>query len=129
MENYIGQNYLDSIVSIKGNQTQDTLKKAYERSHFAILPSESEGWPKAIAEGMFWGCVPVATKVSCVPFMLDNGDRGILIALNLEKDLHQLETLLKDEIFYQEMSQKASNWSRNYTLDVFDKEIKKMVTS
>ena len=129
LENYVGQNYLDSIVSIKGNQTQDTLKKAYKRSHFAVLPSESEGWPKAIAEGMFWGCVPVATKVSCVPFMLDNGDRGILIALDLEKDLHQLETLLKDEIFYQEMSQKASNWSRNYTLDVFDKEIKKMVTS
>jgi hypothetical protein len=31
---------------------------------------------KAIAEGMFWGCIPVGTAVSCVPFMLDEGKRG-----------------------------------------------------
>lgn len=129
LEDYISQNNLDKIVSLRGNQTQETVKKAYEASHFAILPSESEGWPKAIAEGMFWGCVPIATKVSCVPFMLDYGDRGVLIALDLENDVHQLETVLKDEILYQKMSQKASEWSRNYTLDVFENEIKKMIAS
>ena len=127
LEDYISKNNLGNIVSLKGNQTQETVKEGYERSHFSILPSESEGWPKAIAEGMFWGCVPVATKVSCVPFMLDYGDRGVLITLDLEKDFRQLETLLKDEILYITMSQKASDWSRNYTLDVFEKEIKKMV--
>ena len=129
LEDYISQNNLDNIVSLKGNQTQETVKKAYESSHFAILPSESEGWPKAIAEGMFWGCVPVATKVSCVPFMLDYGDRGVLIAMDLEKDVPQLETLLKDENLCKRMSQKASDWSRNYTLDVFEKEIKKLLAS
>ena len=129
LEDYISKNNLDKIVSLKGNQTQETVKKAYELSHFAILPSESEGWPKAIAEGMFWGCVPVATKVSCVPFMLDYGERGVLIAMDLEKDVRQLETLLKDEILYKNRSQKASDWSRNYTLDVFEKEIKKLLVS
>ena len=128
LEDYISRNNLENIISLKGNQTQETVKKAYESRHFAILPSESEGWPKAIAEGMFWGCVPVATQVSCVPFMLDYGDRGVLITLDLENDFHQLETLLKDGILYKKMSQKASDWSRNYTLDVFEKEIKKMVT-
>jgi len=34
---------------------------------------------------------------------------------------------LKDEILYKMMSQKASDWSQKYTLDVFEKEIKKMV--
>ena len=129
LENYISQNNLANIVSLKGNQTQETLKKAYESSHFAVLPSESEGWPKAIAEGMFWGCVPVATKVSCVPFMLDYGDRGVLIAMDLDNDILHLETLLKDENLCKSMSQKASSWSRNYTLDVFEKEIKKMLQS
>lgn len=129
LEGYISQNNLVNIVSLKGNQTQETVKKAYKASHFAILPSESEGWPKAIAEGMFWGCVPVSTKVSCVPFMLDCGDRGVLIKLDLKSDVHQLETLLKDEILFQKMSQKASDWSRKYTLDVFEKEIKKLLES
>ena len=93
-----------------------------------LLPSDSEGWPKAVAEGMFWGCVPVATPVSCVPFMLDYGNRGILLEMNLEKDVSQLETVLKNKIDYQIMSEKAVDWSRKYTLDVFEEEIKKLLT-
>jgi glycosyltransferase involved in cell wall biosynthesis len=128
LEEYIVQNNLEDIISLEGNQTQDDVKKAYEQSHFVILPSESEGWPKAVAEGMFWGCVPVATQVSCVPFMLDYGNRGILLEMDLEKDVNQLEALLKNETNYQITSEKASDWSRKYTLDVFEEEIKKLLT-
>lgn len=127
LEQYIIQNSLEKIVSLKGNQTQDTVKKAYKKSHFVILPSESEGWPKAVAEGMFWGCIPVATKVSCVPFMLDYGNRGVLLEMDLEKDIEPVEILLQNEMDYKMKSQKASDWSRKYTLDVFEEEIKKML--
>ena len=128
LEQYIAQNNLENIILLKGNQTQDTVKKAYEQSHFVILPSESEGWPKAVAEGMFWGCVPVATPVSCVPFMLDYGNRGVFLEMDLEKDANQLGVVLKNEIDYQIKSKKASEWSRKYTLDVFEEEIKKLLT-
>ena len=128
LEEYIGKNNLESIISLEGNQTQDTLKKAYEQSHFVILPSESEGWPKAVAEGMFWGCVPVSTPVSCVPFMLDYGNRGVLLEMHLEKDVSQIEALLQNETEYQIKSKKASDWSRRYTLDFFEEKIKKMLT-
>ena len=47
----------------------------------------SEGWPKVIAEGMFWGCLPIATRVSCVPNMLNNGKRGIILELTLQEDV------------------------------------------
>ena len=103
------------------------VRKAYEKRHFVLLPSDSEGWPKAVAEGMFWGCVPVATPVSCVPFMLDYGNRGILLEMNLEKDVNQLETVLQNEIDYQIKSEKAVDWSRKHTLDVFEEEIKKLL--
>jgi len=138
LEQYIIQNNLEKIISLEGNQTQEKVRKAYEQSHFVILPSQSEGWPKAVAEGMFWGCVPVATKVSCVPFMLDYGNRGVLLEMtrehrsnrrsNLEKDVHKLEILLRNETDYKIKSQKASDWSRKYTLDVFEEEIKKLLT-
>lgn len=127
LEQYIGQNNLGNIISLEGNQPQDTLKKAYQQSHFVILPSASEGWPKAVAEGMFWGCVPVATKVSCVPFMLEYGNRGVLLEMVLEKDVNQLEILLANEANYGSKMQKASDWSRKYTLDVFEQEIKKLM--
>ncbi len=127
LEAYICQNNLGNIVSLKGNQTQETVKKAFEKSHFVILPSESEGWPKAIAEGMFWGCVPLATSLSCLPYMLDYGNRGILLNMKIEDDILSLGVLLKDENRYKNMSKKASDWSRNYTLEVFEEEINKML--
>jgi glycosyltransferase involved in cell wall biosynthesis len=128
LENYVSQNNLDKIILLKGNQTQEVVKQAYGKSHFTILPSASEGWPKAIAEGMFWGCVPVATKVSCVPFMLDYGNRGVLLEFNLLDDVQQLEILLKDDNRYNRISQKAIDWSRKYTMDFFETEIKKLVS-
>jgi glycosyltransferase involved in cell wall biosynthesis len=127
LEQYSDQNKLQNIISFKGNQTQEVVRKGYEQSHFVILPSDSEGWPKAVAEGMFWGCVPVATHVSCVPFMLDYGNRGVLLEMNMERDSNQLEAVLKNENKYQIKSQKASDWSRKYTLDIFEDEIEKLL--
>ncbi|WP_281336150.1 glycosyltransferase [Flavobacterium eburneipallidum] len=127
LEDYIVQNNLDKIILLAGNQTKEVVQKAYEQSHFVILPSESEGWPKAIAEGMFWGCVPVATPVSCVPFMLDYGKRGVLLEIDLENNVQQLKTLLQNETDFKIKSQKASDWSRKYTLDVFERDIKKLL--
>jgi len=58
------------FIYLHGNQPLEVLKQAYKESHFLILASKSEGWPKAVAEAMFFGCIPIATDVSCVPWML-----------------------------------------------------------
>jgi glycosyltransferase involved in cell wall biosynthesis len=127
LEHYIASNCLDKFIKLNGNQNQETVKKAYQNSHFVILPSKSEGWPKALAEGMFWGCVPIATPVSCVPFMLDYGKRGLLLQMNLNQDIQQLDNVLNNEIDFVSKREKASEWSRKYTLDIFQSEIKKMI--
>ena len=127
LEDYIKKNQLSEFVFLYGNQNQEIIKKAYQKSHFVILPSKSEGWPKAIAEGMFWGCVPVATKVSCVPFMLDYGNRGVLLEMDLEKDENQMEDIVSNEGSFFPKSKLASDWSQNYTTDVFEAEIKKLL--
>ncbi|TDD75984.1 glycosyltransferase family 4 protein [Flavobacterium caseinilyticum] len=124
LEEYIQQNVLEKIITLNGNQAPERVKEAYRNSHFVVLPSKSEGWPKAIAEGMFWGCVPLATAVSCVPFMLDYGKRGILLEMKLEKDVAELESLLGNQSDFDNMRRKAADWSRNYTLDFFEQEIK-----
>jgi glycosyltransferase involved in cell wall biosynthesis len=129
LEYYIEENNLEQIISLKGNKTQEVVKSAYQKSHFVLLPSESEGWPKVIAEGMFWGCVPVATAVSCVPFMIDHGNRGVLLEMQLEKDVLLLESLLLNQVDYNDKQIQASEWSRKYTLDVFEDEIKRLLVS
>lgn len=124
LENYIKTNNLQKYVFLMGNQNTETIKKAYLDSHFVILPSESEGWPKVVAEGMFWGCMPISTSVSCVPFMLDFGNRGLLLDINLENDSEKILQLLQNEKKYLEMIEKGVEWSRKYTLDYFEQEIK-----
>lgn len=129
LENYISENKLENFIFLKGNQNQETIKKAYCKSHFVILPSLSEGWPKAIAEGMFWGCMPIASAVSCISTMLDAGKRGILLHLDFNDDLIQIENILNDDSAYKQKVENAINWSRNYTLDVFEDEIKQLLQS
>jgi glycosyltransferase involved in cell wall biosynthesis len=123
LEGYIKQNNLEKIISLEGNQSKEIVKKAYQNSHFVLLPSDSEGWPKVIAEGMFWGCVPIATSVSCVPFMLDYGKRGLLLEMDLEKDFVNIVALLKNQSDFDLKQECASDWSRKYTLDVFEQEV------
>ena len=127
LEQYCFANNLENNVIFKGNQTKETVQKAYQDSHFIVLPSKSEGWPKVVAEGMFWGCIPIATKVSCVPYMLDHGNRGVLLEMNLENDILQIETVLNSQNRYEDMQNKGVNWSREYTTDAFEVEIKKLL--
>ncbi len=127
LEDYIEKNHLKSFIELKGNQSKEIIKSAYQNSHFVLLPSQNEGWPKAIAEGMFWGCVPLATSISCVPFMLDYGNRGVVLTALLAQDVQQIVTVLDDEREYLNKRKQASDWSRYYTLDVFEQEIKKII--
>lgn len=127
LEKYIQENNLENVIFLHGNQNKEAVKKAYQKSHFVILPSKSEGWPKAVAEGMFWGCVPIATNVSSIPFMLDYGNRGVLLRMDLNEDCQQIEAIIKDKLDFLIKSEKASSWSKKYTIDLFGKEIKKIL--
>lgn len=128
LETYIATNNLSHFIFLKGNQLSETVKKAYQESHFLLLPSKSEGWPKVVAEAMFWGCVPLCTPVSCVPYMLGQGKKGKILTLEPEEDLKTVITLLGDEGNYQMISHEASKWSRKYTIDYFESEIAKLLT-
>ncbi|MBC5841414.1 MAG: glycosyltransferase [Flavobacteriaceae bacterium] len=127
LEQYILKNNVDKIVTLKGNQDRENLKKAYQKSDFVVLPSNSEGWPKAIAEGMFWGCVPLATNVSCVSTMFNREERGLLLTKKLNEDVATLVLLIDNPEVYNSKQKAAITWSRRYTLDLFESEIKKLI--
>lgn len=128
IEAYIAKNNLRDTIILRGNKTKEELKVAYKKSHFLLLPSKSEGWPKVVAEAMFWGCVPIATPVSCVSNMLDNENRGLFLKMNLESDVKNIGNLISEQKIFHDKSKNASNWSRNYTLDRFETEIQKLLS-
>ncbi len=127
LQQYIDDKQLGSSIVLHGNKTSETVKTALQSAHFTILASKSEGWPKALAEAMFFGVIPIATSISCVPNMLDYGNRGILIAPNVEDAVSKIVLALEANQGLVTLSKLASDWSQQYTLDVFESEIKKLL--
>ena len=58
---------------------KDEINKIYEQSHFIILPSKSEGFPKVIGEAMNFGCIPIVSNVSSIGQYIEHKKNGFLI--------------------------------------------------
>ncbi|WP_396601574.1 glycosyltransferase family 4 protein [Algibacter sp. R77976] len=127
LQQYILDNNLGHIAMLQGNKGQQVLKEALKKTHFVVLLSKSEGWPKAVAEAMFYGAIPISTSISCIPFMLDHGKRGLLVEPNLKTATDKVASYLNKVEVLEEMSKLASKWSQKYTLDVFETEIAKLL--
>lgn len=128
LEAYIEKHELRESVVLHGNESQEVVEDAYKNNQFLLLPSKSEGWPKVVAESMFWGCVPMVSKISCIPWMLDQGSRGVLLSIHLENDALKIERVITQENKLERMSANAKDWSQQYTLDGFENEIKSILS-
>ncbi|WP_297517223.1 glycosyltransferase [Flavobacterium sp.] len=124
---FIQEQHLSEWIVLHGNQPREVIQQALCEAHFVCLPSQSEGWPKAVAEGMFWGAIPWATSVSCVPQMLDEGRRGLLLTLDMDRDCARIQQLCNDSNALRQQAQQAMEWSRQYTLDAFELAIRKLM--
>jgi len=58
-------------VKLHGWVAHNELLPFYKTAHFILLPSDSEGWPKVLSEGMACGAVPVASRVGSIPELLN----------------------------------------------------------
>lgn len=120
-----------------GNQPAEVVKEAYKKAHFIFLASQSEGWPKVIAEGMWHGCIPIATAVSCVPWMLQQEStaghgldaamhRGILFH-TIDQTMVEVKNLVEDPQKFFVISRRAQEWSQQYTTERFETAIEKLL--
>lgn len=115
---------LNDSVKFLGNVTPETVKQEFINSHFLIFVSNSEGWPKVVAEAMWWGCIPITTPVSCVPQMLEKGERGFLVVNNSQEIFQIIKKSIQDIQSLSVMRDKGMRWSRTFTLEKFENEIK-----
>lgn len=127
IKDYISEKELRKKVILHSNQPKDVVKKAFQESHFLVLISKSEGWPKVVSEAMFWSCLPISAKVSCIPFMLGNGKRGSIVNDNINEIVPLIEKYINRENVYLEKIAKSKDWAQQFTLEKFEKEIKKLI--
>lgn len=85
-ESLINKLALNKKVSLLGWLPQNELYQLYAPAHFILHPSESEGWPKVLSEGMAYGVVPLAGAVSSIPQILAESQAGLALLPNQVQD-------------------------------------------
>lgn len=124
LETFIKENSLEQWVTLHGNKNSDFVKKKLKEANFLILMSKSEGWPKVVAEAMFWGVIPIASNVSCVNYMIGEGSRGSLVSADSGAVVEAIKAYIENPKQYEQASKNAMQWSRGFTLESFEKAIK-----
>jgi glycosyltransferase involved in cell wall biosynthesis len=82
------KNRIDSLripLVSHGFITQEAIFQLLAESHFLVLPSRSEGFPKVVAESLNFGCLPIVSAVGSIPHYIHDGLNGFLmLGLNHE---------------------------------------------
>lgn len=74
---------IESLVNFHGWVSPKDLLPLYDQAHIMLFPSSSsEGWPKALSEGMAYGVVPIAGAISSIPEILSQTGAGVALPLN-----------------------------------------------
>jgi len=113
----------DKIAFLGGMNFEDILPE-YEWADVLVLVSETEGWPKVIAEAMAFGLICIGSNRGLVPQILADG-RGLVIEPG---DENALSCLLMDiclgKVDFSSISKKASQWAHGYSLDCLRRAIR-----
>lgn len=108
---------LGGRVVFAGGLPFEQVLEHYQRADVLVLVSETEGWPKAIAEAMACGLVCVGSDRGLVPWLLDEG-RGFAIPPGDATALAEtLRTIARSPELQSEMSQRASAFGQRYSLE------------
>ena len=71
---------LDYPLILHGYLPGREVAKVMAACHLQVLPSRSEGFPKVIAEGANYGCVPVVSDISAIGQTVQHGVHGFLLS-------------------------------------------------
>jgi len=117
---YIEDHGLRDSVELLGSLDQEQLMEEYARCGFAVLPSVQETSPVAVVEALSAGRPVVATRVCGIPYLVADGQTGLLVGLgDTEGMARALARLLGDEDLRRSMGTRAREDARGrFKIDV-----------
>lgn len=117
LQQQVANMQLSETISFMGGLPFEDVLLQYEWADVLVLASETEGWPKALAEAMTFGLVCIGSNRGLVPQMLANG-RGLLVEPGNEIALATaLQEIAVGKVDFVSMSHDASFWAQRYSLD------------
>ena len=114
-------------VEFVGAVPPERVLEFYRRSAVLVLASDTEGWPKAIAEAMAFGLVCVGANRGLVPQMLGEG-RGLVVEPRDVAGLAQaLSRVLGEAEAAAVMAERGATWARQFTLEGFGRALQRLL--
>jgi len=82
--NYFKELLSDNNISIQyhGMLNRKELNKIYMGSHFIILPSLSEGFPKVLVEASSFGCIPIVPPIKSILSQFNEEKQNCIVLKN-----------------------------------------------
>lgn len=116
-------------VKFYGFLSKAEINKILALSHILLLPSDSEGFPKVIAEGANYGCIPIVSDISCLSQYIRNNHNGFIMSTldtkGLVQSIKQLYLLKPCQLKL--ISLKVSELSNLFTYEHYCEKIKKEI--
>jgi glycosyltransferase involved in cell wall biosynthesis len=111
-------------VHFYGALQREKLNELYQHAHILILPSKAEGFPKVIAEGAAFGCIPVCSDISSIGEYIQHGTNGFLIKNVSASSIAELLEALPGAPALKEIAQRASELAELFTYERYVDRIK-----
>lgn len=97
IESFVSTAGLENAVRLTGNMTHNQIAEELKQAVCLVHPSWADSSPNTVYEAMIAGLPVIATRVGGLPYMIDAGQTGVLIAPHNPADLAEaLITLLTD---------------------------------
>ncbi|WP_255682126.1 glycosyltransferase [Natrinema sp. SYSU A 869] len=112
---FVDRHDLSENVTCTGWVDHDELPVHLDDARTLLLPSKSEGVPKAVLEAMACGTVPVAAAVGGIPDLIDDGSNGFLLRDTDPESIDRTVTAVLERGDLAEMSDNARGYiEHNY---------------
>ena len=118
---------LNLHVTFKGLLNRAGLEKVYEESHLIILPSESEGFPKVIAEAAAFGCVPVVSDISSIGQYFNEANGFLLKDISPDEVSAAIDLALTDRAGLKKKSLNCLEVAELFTFENYNKNLKEKI--
>lgn len=116
-------NLEEQMITFKlhGFISQEEIFSLLAESHFLILPSKSEGFPKVIAEGWNFGCLPIVSNIGSISHYVENEKSGILLNdINSDSFIQALiKTTKLNTKQHREMISNGRSLAYQFTFEVY----------
>ncbi|HMQ67497.1 MAG TPA: glycosyltransferase family 4 protein [Ignavibacteria bacterium] len=108
----------------EGSLSREDMEKFYEEVDLILLPSESEGFPKVIAEAAAYGCVPIVSDVSSIGQYFNDSNGFLLKDITSDELADKITSALKFRAKLKNMSLECLKVAELFTFRKYMNDLK-----